>query len=215
MQFRWDGVANALISVAQPATHSSSGDRIPQILHVLGDVTLLQLLCQCLSGLELSLQLRFCQSSLGISLALPNGQPRLPGMRYVLHLLASCQRLLMPHRLLTHKWGAQFELDDQYELEEEAKHPSILGSSPEPNESEGDAYYARQQNGAWSSPDARRLEEWDSDYGADDWHPIAEPHPPSPNEQEMSPAEYFYAMQRREHRRNNLPYFQPWDIDSD
>ena len=79
-------------------------DDMPRISDVFGDVALLQLLCHLLFG-----------DAKGISLALPNGQPRLPGMRYVLHLLASCQRLMMPHRSLSRQWRAQFQLDDQYE----------------------------------------------------------------------------------------------------
>ena len=140
---------------------------------------MLQLLCEFLCGGAQGSSL--FGDAHGISLALPNGQPRLPGMRYMLHLLASCQRLMMPHRLLMYKWGAQFQLDDQYEAEEEAKHASIFGSSPEPDESAEDAYYARQQNGEWKNPDHmipddRLLAEMDADYGEYQWNANVEPH---------------------------------------
>ena len=156
LQFRWDGVANVLISVARPATHNSSRDNILPILHVFGDVAVLQLLCQFLCGDAQGSSL-FGHAN-GTSLALPNGQPRLPGMRYMLHLLASCKRLTMPHLLLMHKWGAQFQLDDQYEAEEEAKHPSIFGSSPEPDESAEDAYHTRLQNDPDGQPEMSAAE---------------------------------------------------------
>ena len=177
LQFRWDGVANVLISVARPATHNSSRDNILPILHVFGDVAVLQLLCQFLCGDAQGSSL-FGHAN-GTSLALPNGQPRLPGMRYMLHLLASCKRLTMPHLLLMHKWRAQFQLDDQYEAEEEAKHPSIFGSSPEPDDSAEDAYYARQQNGSDGQPEmsAAELE-----------HQLAT----EPDNKEMSTRELFY-----------------------
>ena len=95
------------------------------------------------------------------------------------------------------------------QAEKEAKHESVFGSSPEPDGAAEDAYYARQQNGEWSSPDQ------DFDYGAyeDNW--TVEPRSPSPDERQMSASEYFYAMQRQWHRRNNLPYSPPWEIDSD
>ena len=138
---------------------------------------MLQLFCEFLCGDAQGSSL--FGDAHGTSLALPNGQPRLLGMRYMLHLLASCQRLMMPHRLLMYKWGAQFQLDDQYEAEEEAKHSSIFGSSPEPDESAEDAYYARQQNGPDGQPEmsAAQLE-----------YQFAT----SPDEQEMSAREYFY-----------------------
>ena len=86
---------------------------------------------------------------------------------------------MMPHRLLMYKWGAQFQLDDQYEAEEEAKHASIFGSSPEPDESAEDAYYARQQNGSDGQPEmsAAELE-----------HQFAT----EPDNKEMSTRELFY-----------------------
>ena len=149
----------------------SSGDSMPRILKILGDVALLQLFCQLLVG-----------DSQGISLALPNGKPRLPGMRCVLHLLASCQQLMKPHRQrLKCEWRDQFHLDVEYEAEKAAQHDSIFGSSPELDGAAEDAYYARQQNGEWDSPDhmipdARLLDQWDSDYGAYDYNAIAEPH---------------------------------------
>ena len=138
---------------------------------------MLQLLCEFLCGDAQGSSL--FGDAHGISLALPNGQPRLPGMRYMLHLLASCQRLMMPHRLLMYKWGAQFQLDDQYEAEEEAKHASIFGSSPEPDDSAEDTYYARQQNGSDGQPEmsAAELE-----------HQFAT----EPDNKEMSTRELFY-----------------------
>ena len=168
MQFHWDGVAYILTSAEQPATHSSSGESMSRILNVFADVALLQLLCELLFG-----------DSQGISLALPNGQPRLPGMRYVLHLLASCQRLMMSHRSLNRQWRAQFQLDYQYELETEAQHNSILGSSPEPDGSAEDAYYARQQNGTDGQPEMSAAE-------------LEHQFSLSPDEQDMSNREFFY-----------------------
>lgn len=147
VRFRWDGVAYILSSAAQPATHSSSSVSMLRVASVFGDVALLHLLCQYLFG-----------DAKGISLAMPNGQLSLPGMRYVLHLLASCQQLMMLHRSLTRQWRAQFHLDDQYEAETEAKHDSIFGSSPEPDDDPEDAYYARQQNGPDAQPEMSAAE---------------------------------------------------------
>ena len=177
LQFRWIDNTLKVTYYARPAVQSSSGNSILPILHVFGDVAVLQLLCQFLCGDAQGSSL--FGDAHGTSLALPNGQPRLPGMRYVLHLLASCQRLMMPHRHLMYKWGAQFQLDDQYEAEEEAKHPSIFGSSPEPDESAEDAYYARQQNGPDVQPEMSAAElEYQFAW--------------SPDQQEMSARERFY-----------------------
>ena len=179
LQFRWAG--NTLkVKVtyhARPATRNSSGDSVLPILHVFGDIAMLQLLCEFLCGGAQGSSL--FGDAHGTSLALPNGQPRLPGMRYMLHLLASCQRLMMPHRLLMYKWGAQFQLDDQYEAEEEAKHASIFGSSPEPDDSAEDAYYARQQNGSDGQPEMSSAE-------------LEHQFATEPDNKEMSTRELFY-----------------------
>ena len=157
-------------TMAEPVTHSGSDDdmarsiRFCGICNVFGDVALLQILCQFVFG-----------HAQRISLALPNGEPRLPSMQYVLHLLASCQQLMMSHRSMTRQWQAQFQLDEEYEYETEAKHGSIFSSSPEPDCFAEDAYYARQQNG----PD--RDGAWDSDFEE-----------PRCDEHGMSDREYFY-----------------------
>ena len=141
------------------------------ILKIFGDVALLQLFCQLLVG-----------DSQGISLALPNGKPRLPGMRCVLHLLASCQLLMKPHRQrLKCEWRDQFFLDAEYEAEKAAQHDSIFGSSPEPDGAAEDAYYARQQNGEWKNPDHMMpddclLAEMDADHGEYQRNANVEPH---------------------------------------
>ena len=200
LHFRWVGITLKVTYHGRPAAHNSTGDSILPIHHVLGDVAVLHLLCQFLCGDAQGGSL--LGHVHGTSLALPNGHPRLPGMRYVLHVLASCRRLMMAHRLLMYKWGAQFQLDHEYEVEEELKHPSIFGSSPEPDESAEDAYYARQQNGPDGKPEMS-AEELEYQFST------------SPDEQEMNAREYFYAVQRQWHRRNNLPYSPPWEIDSD
>ena len=168
VQFRWDGVAYVLSSAAQPATHSGSSVSMLRVASVFGDVALLQLVCQYLFG-----------DAKGISLALPNGQLRLPGMRYVLHLLASCHQLMMLHRSLTRQWRAQFHLDEQYEAETEAKHDSIFGSSPEPDHDTEDSYYARQQNGPDGQPEMSAAE-------------LEHQFSLSPDEPDMSNREFFY-----------------------
>lgn len=105
-----------------------------RISDVFGDATLLQILLHHL-----------CGNVYGLSLALPNGQLKQLGMRCVVHLLTSCKQLTAPHRGLTCQWRAQFQLDDQYEAELEAKHSSFYGSSPESDGSESE-YYTRLQN---------------------------------------------------------------------
>ena len=168
VRLRWDGVAYIMSSAAQPATHSSSSVSMLRVASVFGDVALLHLLCQYFFG-----------DAKGISLAMPNGQLSLPGMRYVLHLLASCQQLMMLHRSLTCQWRAQFHLDDQYEAETEAKHDSIFGSSPEPDDDSEDAYYARQQNGPDGKPEMSAAE-------------LEYQFSTSPDKHDMSAREHFY-----------------------
>ena len=79
-----------------------------RIFDVFRDVALLQMLCHLLLG-----------DTQGMSLALPIddafiSQPRLPGVRTVLHLLASCRRLMMPHQNVMLQWKS--DLDSDYGL---------------------------------------------------------------------------------------------------
>ena len=92
--------------------------------HVFADVALIQILCHQLLGWHGRVR--------PPSLALPNGKLREPGMRCMIHLLLSCGRLMRTHRLLTHEFLAQFQEDQRYEAETEAKHTSIFGSALNP-----------------------------------------------------------------------------------
>ena len=108
-----------------------------RISDVLRDVASLQILCHLLFG-----------DTQGMSLALPIDeafvwQSRLPGMRTVLHLLASCKQLMMPHRYVTLQWRKQFNLDAHYEGETEAN----LDVFAE------DAYLPYAYDGEWNSSD--------------------------------------------------------------
>ena len=76
-----------------------------RISNVFRDVALLQILCYLLFG-----------DAQGMSLALPTddafiSQPRLPGVRTVLHLLASCRRLMMPHQNVMLQWKSDLDSD--------------------------------------------------------------------------------------------------------
>ena len=76
-----------------------------RIFDVFRDVALLQILCHLLLG-----------DTQGMALALPIddafiSQPRLPGVRTVLHLLASCRRLMMPHQNVMLQWKKDLDSD--------------------------------------------------------------------------------------------------------
>ena len=76
-----------------------------RIFDVFRDVALLQMLCHLLLG-----------DTQGMSLALPIddafiSQPRLPGVRTVLHLLASCRQLMMPHQNVMLQWKSDLDSD--------------------------------------------------------------------------------------------------------
>ena len=194
-----------------------------KICDVLGDGPLLQILF-CL----------LCGDVQKTSLALPNGQLKLLGMRCVLHLLTSCRKLLVPHRSLTHQWRAQFYLDDQHEACDQSL--SALGTQQSTmlgcytfadtlshsyaciarlTEAEKEAMH-RSINGSSSESDAAaedayyaRQESGETDCSSEDEADClvatTQPLQTSPIHGTMSAREYFYTLQRQWYRSNNLP----------
>ena len=109
----WQRCAHTLLHAAfgssagiSDCSVSLNVEEMARIFDVFRDAALLQILCHLLLG-----------ETQGMSLALPIddafiSQPRLPGVRTVLHLLASCQQLMRPHRRVTLQWQAQFHPND-------------------------------------------------------------------------------------------------------
>ena len=108
----WPRCAHALLHAAFGSSASISDcpdplnvEEMARISNVFRDVALLQILCYLLFG-----------DAQGMSLALPIddafiSQPRLPGVRTVLHLLASCRRLMMPHQNVMLQWKSDLDSD--------------------------------------------------------------------------------------------------------
>ena len=101
-----------------------------RIFDVFRDVALLQILCHLLLG-----------DTQGMALALPIddafiSQPRLPGVRTVLHLLASCKQLMMPHQNVMRQWreqcGSRNTSDDEVIVDDITT--PVASSSPEPSD---------------------------------------------------------------------------------
>ena len=104
----WPRCAHALLHAAFGSSDCPDPlnvEEMARISNVFRDVALLQILCYLLFG-----------DVQGMSLALPTddafiSQPRLPGVRTVLHLLASCRRLMMPHQNVMLRWKSDLDSD--------------------------------------------------------------------------------------------------------
>ena len=104
----WPRCAHALLHAAFGSSDCPDPlnvEEMARISNVFRDVALLQILCYLLFG-----------DAQGMSLALPIddafiSQPRLPGVRTVLHLLASCRRLMMPHQNVMLRWKSDLDSD--------------------------------------------------------------------------------------------------------
>ena len=104
----WPRCAHALLHAAFGSSDCPDPlnvEEMARISNVFRDVALLQILCYLLFG-----------DAQGMSLALPTddafiSQPRLPGVRTVLHLLASCRRLMMPHQNVMLQWKSDLDPD--------------------------------------------------------------------------------------------------------
>ena len=163
----WPRCAHALLHAAFGSSASISDcptslnvEEMARISNVFRDVALLQILCYLLFG-----------DAQGMLLALPMddayiSQPRLPGVRTVLHLLASCKQLMMPHQNVTLQWRKQCASrktsDDEVIVDDIIS--SVASSSPEP--SDDGAFWARSSPDDYNPYDLELDEAWSNPY---DW----------------------------------------------
>ena len=163
----WQRCAHTLLHAAFGSSAGISECRVSvnveemaRIFDVFRDVALLQMLCHLLLG-----------DTQGMALALPIddafiSQPRLPGVRTVLHLLASCQQLMRPHQNVMQKWRKQCEprnaSDDEVIVDDIIS--SVASSSPEP--SDDGAFWARSSPDDYNPYDLELDEAWSNPY---DW----------------------------------------------